>query len=147
MGHWNEKGIWISQCVHHGLVNIDTGTRYELTIPDIYNAVNYLLNHRLQWGKPDTLSLLTSALDDRSVATTENGELELYPSPEYFKADVPFNSDLICIIQNDWPYSGTADIIGLQIARASVTDGVPVQFLLKLNIPWSGAESPSSIPP
>ena len=71
------------------------------------NAANYLLNHRLQWGKPDTLSLLTSALDDWSVATTENGERELYPTPEYFKADIPFNSELICIRQNDWPYSGT----------------------------------------
>ncbi|KAH0831889.1 hypothetical protein J3R83DRAFT_12763 [Lanmaoa asiatica] len=110
------------------------------------SLINYLLKYRLQWGKPDTLSLLTSELDDRSAAATENRELEHYPTPEYFKADIPFNSNLICIIRNDWPYSGTADIMGSRIARGLVADGVPLQFLLKSNIPWSGAEYPSSIP-
>ncbi|KAG8214439.1 hypothetical protein J3R82DRAFT_9462 [Butyriboletus roseoflavus] len=74
------------------------------------SVTNYLLIHRLQWGKPDTLSLLTSTLDDPSIAATNNGDPELYPTPEYFEADIPFNSDLICIIQNDWPYSVPPEI-------------------------------------
>jgi len=74
------------------------------------SPTDYLLNHRLQWGKPDTLSLLTSALDDPSISAAENGQSQLYPSPEYFKADIPFNSDLICIILNDWPYSVPVEI-------------------------------------
>ncbi|KAG9315947.1 hypothetical protein JVU11DRAFT_3601 [Chiua virens] len=74
------------------------------------SVTNYLVNHRLQWGKPDTLSLLTSGLDDRSIAVEQNGERELYPTPDYFKADIPFDSELICIIQNDWPYSVPPEI-------------------------------------
>ena len=45
-----------------------------------------------------------SALDDPSPAIEDGGEP--YPAPEYFKADIPFNSELICITRNDWPYSG-----------------------------------------
>ncbi|KAN0087415.1 Protein of unknown function (DUF3605) domain containing protein [Tylopilus felleus] len=74
------------------------------------SVINYLLNHRLQWGKRDTLSLLTSALDDLPTITTQNGEREPYATPEYFKADIPVNSELICIIQNDWPYSVPPEI-------------------------------------
>ncbi|KIJ62564.1 hypothetical protein HYDPIDRAFT_30170 [Hydnomerulius pinastri MD-312] len=72
------------------------------------SVINYLLNHRLRWGKPDTLSLLTSALDGQQPerAFLENGHDIPSAAPEYFKADISFNSDLICIIQNDWPYSG-----------------------------------------
>ena len=80
--------------------------------------VNYLLYHRLQGGKPDSLSLLPSRL----VNSTSNGNVvprsaalpdgnmksELPPIPEnaptYFTADTP--SELISIIMNDWPYSG-----------------------------------------
>ncbi|KAI9568584.1 hypothetical protein HD554DRAFT_752588 [Boletus coccyginus] len=75
------------------------------------SLINYLLTYRLQWGKPDTLSLLTSVLDDRAqVVATDDEEQKLYPTPEYFKADIPFNSELICIIQNDWPYSVPPEI-------------------------------------
>lgn len=96
---------------------------YSILAEEIYteltraiNVVNYLLNYRLQWGKPDTLSLLTSVLDDEAVVTTENGERELYPTPEYFKADIPFDSELICIIQNDWPYSGMTVVVNSRIS-------------------------------
>jgi hypothetical protein len=63
---------------------------------------SYLLNHRLQWGKPDRLSLLRppSEADDEDHAS---GPME--PTTEYFGADTP--SHLISIILNDWPYSGT----------------------------------------
>ncbi|KAG6376925.1 hypothetical protein JVT61DRAFT_957 [Boletus reticuloceps] len=76
------------------------------------SVIDYLLSYRLQWGKPDTLSLLTSsmALDDQPVAATEKGGREHNPIPEYFKADIPFNSELICIIRNDWPYSVPPEI-------------------------------------
>ena len=100
---------------------------------NIHNVVNYLLNHRLQWGKPDTLSLLTSTLDGQSIVAAENGEREHYPTPEYFKADIPFNSELISIIRNDWPYSGTSDTVNLRNARVPVADGTLLQFLLKSN--------------
>jgi hypothetical protein len=88
----------------------------------------------LQWGKPDTLSPLTSVLDDWVPAAIENGERELYPTPEYFKADIPFNSKLICIRQNDWPYSGTADTVIYESPELT-PDGAPLQFLLKSSIP------------
>ena len=48
-------------------------------------VVNYLLNHRLQWGKPDTLSLLTSVLGGQALVAAENGERELYPVPNISK--------------------------------------------------------------
>ncbi|KAF4571536.1 hypothetical protein EYR36_008876 [Pleurotus pulmonarius] len=77
------------------------------------SMVNYLLNYRLQWGHPDTLSLLGSALDE-SVRSQETRD-PLDPSvsrplppipldaPPYFAADTP--KEFISIIQNDWPYS------------------------------------------
>ena len=65
-------------------------------------AVNFLVNHRLQWGKPDTLSLIPSALHESKDIHANNAQI----APAYFQADIPFYSDLICIIQNDWPYSG-----------------------------------------
>ncbi len=82
----------------------------------LMSTVNYLLNFRLQWGKPDTLSLLTSALDDMDLARNHTNPLDadtvvakdLPPLPEdappYFTADIP--PEYISIIQNDWPYSG-----------------------------------------
>jgi hypothetical protein len=87
-------------------VEIDVQARVS-TLP---LTVDYLLNHRLQWGKPDTLSLLPSALDKQPAVTSENGQPVPYSTPEYFKADIPFDSELICIIQNDWPYSGSSDV-------------------------------------
>jgi hypothetical protein len=70
------------------------------------------VNHRLQWGKPDTQSVLRSELDDvipdvaptvRTPAFTQTDEVDL-KGKEYFTADS--QKDLISIIQNDWPYSG-----------------------------------------
>ena len=95
-------------------------------------VVNYLLNHRLQWGKPDTLSLLTSVLGGQALIAAENGEQELYPSPEYFKADIP---ELISIIQNDWPYSSASNTVNVWNARALPADGTLSQFFLKANTP------------
>lgn len=88
--------------------------------------VNYLLTHRLQWGKPDTLSILPSRLNDSTTAATSSdpatagqtiassdqdtafpaAALPSIPAdtPTYFTADTP--PELISIIMNDWPYSG-----------------------------------------
>jgi hypothetical protein len=85
------------------------------------SEVNYLMKYRLQWGKPDTLSLLQSSLDwsiisgqnSRGLLPPTSGEAathEQKPSvttaddPNYFTASTP--SELISIILNDWPYSG-----------------------------------------
>lgn len=76
-----------------------------------FSLVNYLINYRLQWGKPDTLSQLKSALDDASDTAVPSGDSssangDAHPSPTYFTADTP--PELISIIMNDWPYSGTS---------------------------------------
>ncbi|KII91085.1 hypothetical protein PLICRDRAFT_39694 [Plicaturopsis crispa FD-325 SS-3] len=82
------------------------------------SMVNYLYNHRLQWGIQDNLSLLSSALDDDISSTLPNApdaaaasiskERKVLPpipddAPPYFTVDTP--PELISIIQNDWPYS------------------------------------------
>jgi len=65
--------------------------------------VNYLLNHRLQWGRPDTLSLLTSTVvDSRFVSPSK---FEVADPPPYFTWETP--TKYVSVIQNDWPYSGT----------------------------------------
>jgi hypothetical protein len=64
--------------------------------------VDYLTTHRLQWGKPDTLSLLPSVLDVSAALPPPAAPGA--PPPAYFTADTP--AELISIIQNDWPYSG-----------------------------------------
>lgn len=89
----------------------------------VRTAVNYLLKFRLQWGKPDTKSLLRSSLDelalidhqdphvtaDDAAPETASAEYKLpaIPAdhPNYFTADI--SPELISIILNDWPYSGT----------------------------------------
>jgi len=75
------------------------------------SMVNYLLEYRLQWGKPDKLSLLKSAIVDDDIETLK--DTNSLPSgdsdaTQYFKADSP--RILISIIQNDWPYSVPLDI-------------------------------------
>lgn len=91
--------------------------RYDSWAADINkkygSLVNFLLNYRLQWGKRDILSLIPSALDEpevndehKSTPTGNGSQIEL----EYFQGDIPFHSDLICIIQNDWPYSVPPEI-------------------------------------
>jgi hypothetical protein len=80
--------------------------------------VEYLIKYRLQWGKPDTISLIPSILDQearknlangnaQAEARQPNGGIPLIPPdiPPYFTADIP--SGLVSIIQNDWPYAGT----------------------------------------
>lgn len=87
--------------------------------------VNYLTAYRLQWGEADTLSCLPTSLDasafkgaEAQMHTVPNGIVDLHPmqvensqlfgsaldAPSCFKVDTP--SELISIIQNDWPYSG-----------------------------------------
>ena len=86
-------------------------------------AVNYLNQYRLQWGKADTLSALTTALDAAAYKGLESQKgvanvVESRPTvvegpdrtgnpsnlPASFLADTP--SELISVIMNDWPYSG-----------------------------------------
>jgi hypothetical protein len=86
------------------------------------------VNYRLQWGKPDTLSLLQSSLNqpvvngqDSRKEALSNGDIQIPPLdatieaatklpavttdyPTYFTVNTP--PELISIIQNDWPYSG-----------------------------------------
>ncbi|KAM5539443.1 hypothetical protein V8D89_006895 [Ganoderma adspersum] len=78
------------------------------------SIVNYLLTYRLQWGKPDTISLLRSSLDpplpeSESKAHTA-GEPPLMPfdAPPFFHADMP--KELYYIAMNDWPYSVPPEI-------------------------------------
>ncbi|KAJ7830266.1 hypothetical protein B0H13DRAFT_2114651 [Mycena leptocephala] len=95
--------------------------RYNIWIAGIKekygSTVNYLMNFRLQWGKPDTLSLLGSAVQDVGMSTPPVFETippeelavlrELPPlppdAPAYFSESTP--PQYISIIQNDWPYS------------------------------------------
>ncbi|KZT28348.1 hypothetical protein NEOLEDRAFT_1176080 [Neolentinus lepideus HHB14362 ss-1] len=84
--------------------------------------VNYLMYKRLRWGKPDSQSRFTSALDDGTTnKAVMNGESVTFnpqspPSlpplpdnaPAYFTADTP--PELISIILNDWPYSVPPEI-------------------------------------
>ncbi|KAH8831495.1 hypothetical protein DL96DRAFT_1667768 [Flagelloscypha sp. PMI_526] len=66
--------------------------------------INYLTNHRLQWGKPDGLSKLKSELvEDDQVYEVASISPENSITHQYFTADTP--RSLISIIQNDWPYS------------------------------------------
>ncbi|THH26822.1 hypothetical protein EUX98_g7362 [Antrodiella citrinella] len=77
------------------------------------SIVGYLRDYRLQWGKPDTLSLLHSRLDNENNANTTTPSIPIdsqipIEAPSYFTANTP--SELISIIMNDWPYSVPADI-------------------------------------
>ncbi|CAK5266084.1 unnamed protein product, partial [Mycena citricolor] len=80
------------------------------------SIVDYLMKHRLQWGKPDTLSLLGSAITDEAASTVPAsqpivvGELAPLPAdaPVYFSESTP--SEYISIIQNDWPYSVPVEV-------------------------------------
>ncbi|KAG6813592.1 hypothetical protein H0H92_009637 [Tricholoma furcatifolium] len=81
------------------------------------SVVDYLVSHRLQWGKRDTLSLLTSALDvgespnDMSALADEAKKSVPFLSddaPKYFTRNTP--PEYLSIIQNDWPYSVPPEI-------------------------------------
>ena len=74
--------------------------------------MEYLTRVRLQWGKPDQLAVLISALEPEPradfyaqvVPLTDSGLPALPPgSIAYFTSTILPN--LISIIQNDWPYS------------------------------------------
>ena len=80
-------------------VTVQTSHRAEIIFP-----VDYLVNHRLQWGKPDRLSLLQSQIQDDPVDDEELSKDE--KPPAYFTADMP--RKFISIILNDWPYSGAS---------------------------------------
>lgn len=92
--------------------------------------MHYLINHRLKWGKPDTLSLLPSALDsdtrpkDIPISSPKSNQpLPPLPpdAPEYFKADIPVDSEFISIIQNDWPYS-----VPIEIEHTLIWSRIPI---------------------
>jgi hypothetical protein len=68
--------------------------------------VKYLIEHRLRFGEPDTLSVLRSALDDAPEAAYVGTDAAPSADVEWFTSDTP--RALVSIIQNDWPYSGKA---------------------------------------
>ena len=70
--------------------------------------MNYLLQHRLQWGARDTLSLLPSTLEDDPRFYASPSDFSISEPPPYFTADTP--PQYLSIIQNDWPYSVPADV-------------------------------------
>ncbi|CAA7262916.1 unnamed protein product [Cyclocybe aegerita] len=76
------------------------------------SVVKYLMNHRLRWGQPDTLSLLTSELQDDRFVEAPNSDGTNRPTdgepPAYFSWETP--SKYLSIIQNDWPYSVPSNI-------------------------------------
>ncbi|KIL55980.1 hypothetical protein M378DRAFT_173119 [Amanita muscaria Koide BX008] len=83
------------------------------------SITNYLINHRLQWGKVDTLSMLSPDYDPSlkpqwdpltvGNPTTTKGLPTLPPdAPKYFTADVPLQ--YLFIMYNDWPYSVPPEI-------------------------------------
>ncbi|KAG6850337.1 hypothetical protein H0H93_014610 [Arthromyces matolae] len=53
------------------------------------------------WGKPDTLSLLTSSLDEGDSQPQSTASPDVVP--KYFTRNPP--REYVSIIQNDWPYS------------------------------------------
>ncbi|KAF4617925.1 hypothetical protein D9613_005762 [Agrocybe pediades] len=65
--------------------------------------VNYLTNHRLRWGQPDTQSLLPSAVVDDPSASQPLSSSESDGPTSYFCWETP--QKYLSIIQNDWPYS------------------------------------------
>ena len=75
------------------------------------------MGHRLQWGKPDRLSLLKSQVpEEESVSDEELAKVE--EKPAYFTADIP--RKFISIILNDWPYSGMMNVF-LQTIQSNHT--------------------------
>ncbi|KAJ3814049.1 hypothetical protein F5876DRAFT_86690 [Lentinula aff. lateritia] len=81
------------------------------------SIVNYLLNHRLQWGKPDTLSVLPSAFRDEPDNPTRGSDANV--PPPYFTSDTP--DKYVSIIQNDWPY-----LVPHEVEHSLVWTKVPI---------------------
>ncbi|KAI0081639.1 hypothetical protein K474DRAFT_1656442 [Panus rudis PR-1116 ss-1] len=107
--------------------------------------VNYLLNHRLLWGKPDTLARLPTrrviqpdelakqdAVEDQSSSLPKNRQGVLPPipenSPKYFTAETP--PELVSIIMNDWPYSVPPEIehVLIWIRLPLIPDDLPASI-------------------
>lgn len=84
--------------------------------------VNYLINHRLRWGRRDTLSLLKSDIVDDAFDTPADdvSTVESDP-PAYFSWETPRR--FLSIIQNDWPYSGKS------FCQSCTTLTIPNPFL------------------
>ncbi|KAF7298758.1 hypothetical protein MIND_00823300 [Mycena indigotica] len=91
--------------------------RYNLWVAGIKiehgSMVNYLVNRRLQWGMPDTLSLLGPPFpqdDIPSIATalTDLQSTATSLSPPYLSPSMP--SEYLSVITNDWPYSVPASV-------------------------------------
>ncbi|OCH85960.1 hypothetical protein OBBRIDRAFT_890822 [Obba rivulosa] len=150
------------------LVNARLQTRYEAWLRGIReeygSVVNYLLNYRLRWGKPDTLSALHSALDDPArraaaeksprpaLSAEEKEQHRLPPIPEdapfYFTADTP--PEFISICMNNWPYSDAPHLdktANHPAGRASLPRGpsAPARAL-RLHGGTSPPPSPSHLP-
>ncbi|KAF9077468.1 hypothetical protein BDP27DRAFT_1208474 [Rhodocollybia butyracea] len=114
------------------------------------SMVSYLLNHRLQWGKLDTLSLLPSSFS----FDIEESRGDDVPPP-YFTADTPYK--YISIIQNDWPYSVPPEIehtliwtkvpiFHPDIIPASITPRIEQDGLWGFTGNTSPPPSPSNLP-
>ncbi|KAK7048654.1 hypothetical protein R3P38DRAFT_2870686 [Favolaschia claudopus] len=116
---WNELKAFVNSG-DLGLLKRDRRLqqRYDLWLAGIKekygSTANYLMTCRLQWGKPDTLSLLGSAIQDSGISTpgvfekASTGILKDLPplpadAPPYFSKSTP--AEYLSIIQNDWPYS------------------------------------------
>lgn len=117
---------------------------------------NYLMTSRLQWGKPDHLSLLPSALKAEDWHHTPGPLGEV---PKYFTSDI--SPQFLSIIQNDWPYSIPLDVehtiiwtrapvIHEDLIPAAIFDRVEHDglwgFTGLLSLPPSPLALPSSLP-
>lgn len=108
-------GLWaVGIRAKYGSLGVCLSHNHRYCMEFYRSIVNYLKTYRLQWGQPDSRSLLLSALPGLTVpkdASDEDAESGLQAEPElppnippYFMADTP--PGLISIIMNDWPYSG-----------------------------------------
>lgn len=104
----------------------------EELVSDPGGLVKYLQEYRLQWGKPDTLSLLHSALVEKPGSDGQSEALADAEAPAYFTAETP--SNFVSIIQNDWPYSGAFIVMAHECAFLSDTINRP-QSHQKSNTP------------
>lgn len=105
-------GLWCAEiCNKYGSIGESVYPQHEIS-PDIYSrfiSVNYLLEYRLHWGKPDALSLVRPAPKNEPVSNRHPDSEAAFQKPRpdmqpYFTVDTP--EDLISITRNDWPYSG-----------------------------------------
>lgn len=116
--------------------------------------VNYLRNYRLQWGRPDRLSLLPSLINeadaphDQALVGQDRGSSSSISegAPRCFIADTPPES--ISVITNDWPYSGMLYLP--QVAQVADFSPVPPEIehtLIWTQMPIIPTDLPRSITP